>query len=263
MLSRRVLLCALLVGLGAGLITSAVQRCQIVPIIAAAEVFEAKLEPVSPAHDAASVASHAHEADAWEPRGGFERSAWTVVANVLTSIGFALLFVPAFGAWDSSRGDGGASLRSGVIWGVAGWVCVFLWPALGLPPALPGEAAAPLAARQGWWALSVASAAAGLSLLCLVRSRWRWLGLAIPALPFMICAPALAGARFAAFDAASAAQITELKSRFLIATTIASAVQWLALGMLSGAIVPRWLRPMLIVPSSAADSLSGSTRRSS
>lgn len=59
MLFRRVFLCALLVELGGGLITSAVQRCQIVPIIAAAEVFEAKLEPVSPAHDAASVAPHA------------------------------------------------------------------------------------------------------------------------------------------------------------------------------------------------------------
>ena len=36
-----------------------------------------------------------------------------------------------------------------------------------------------------------------------------------------------------------------LKSRFLAATAIASAVQWLVLGAVSGVVVARWLRPML------------------
>ncbi|HEX2886652.1 CbtA family protein [Vineibacter terrae] len=250
MLFRRVIACALLVGLCAGLIHSAVQRLQVVPIIAAAEVFESALEASPPSHD---HAAHDHGDGTWEPQAGFERTAWTVIANVLASIGFALLLVPALAAWDRTRRDGGgASIATGLLWGAAGWVCFHVWPALGLPPELPGEASAPLGARQAWWALAVACAAAGLSMLCLVRAPWRLGGLVLLALPFVIGAPHLDGAPFAAFNAEAAAQMAALKQRFLVATAIASAVHWLALGALSGAAVRRWLRPLLTYTSPRA-----------
>ena len=54
MLFRRLFLCALFVGLCAGLIYSAVQRLQIIPIIAAAEVFESALR----GEPAAAVSHH-------------------------------------------------------------------------------------------------------------------------------------------------------------------------------------------------------------
>jgi cobalt transporter subunit CbtA len=252
MVFRRVVLCALLVGVCAGLIHSAVQRFQVVPIIAAAEVFESALEAAPPSHDhAAGGTAHDHAADAWEPQAGIERTAWTVIANVLASIGFALVLVPAIAAWDRTRqGARGASIGTGLLWGAAGWVCVYVWPALGLQPELPGEAGAPLAARQAWWVLAVACAAAGLSVLCLVRSPWRLLGLVLLPLPFIIGVPHIDGSPFAPFSAEAATQMAALKARFLIATAIASGVHWLALGALSGVVVQRWLRPLIPIPSS-------------
>jgi cobalt transporter subunit CbtA len=250
MLFRRVFLCALLVGVCGGLLHSIVQRFQVVPIIAAAEVFESRLAPAPRAHDhAPGGAPHAHESEAWEPEPGLERTFWTVVANLLASVGFALLLIPAFAAWDRTRPSGhGASVRNGLLWGVAGWICVYAWPALGLPPELPGEASAPLAARQAWWVLAVASAVAGLSVLCLVRHWWRVFGVALLALPFVIGAPHADGAAFGAFDADAAKQMATLKARFLVATAIAGGVHWLALGALSGGAIQRWLRPLLAPP---------------
>lgn len=261
MLFRRLFLCALFVGVCAGLLHSAVQRWQVVPIIAAAEVFEAALEPASQPHEhVAGGAAHTHGADAWEPQPGFERVFWTVVANVLTSIGFALLLVPALAAWDRSRGGQGASVRSGLLWGLAGWVCVFVWPSLGLRPELPGEAAAPLQARQAWWLLAVLCAVAGLAVLCLVRSKWRVLGLALLALPLVVGAPHDAGAPFAEFSADAALQMQALKARFVVATALASGVHWLALGALAGVVVHKWLRPLIDFPSGTTGELAGKVR---
>jgi len=254
MLFRRVFLCALLVGVCAGLIHSAVQRLQVVPIIVAAEVFESALKPAQQPHDhAPGSAPHTHEADEWEPQDGFERTFWTVIANLLASTGFALVLVPAVAAWDRTRQPGrSASTRTGLLWGVAGWVCVYAWPALGLRPELPGEASAPLAERQIWWVLATGSAVAGLSTLCLVRSWWRVLGLALMALPFIIGAPHGDGAPFGKFATDAAAQMEALKAQFLVATAIASSVHWLVLGALSGGAVRRWLRPLLAPPAPAA-----------
>ena len=60
MLFRRLFLCALLVGLCAGLAYSAIQRWQVVPIIAAAEVFESRVEPAATAdhHPPANAGPH-------------------------------------------------------------------------------------------------------------------------------------------------------------------------------------------------------------
>src|SRR6185295_18642852 len=111
------------------------------------EEFEQALKPTPKPHDhAPGSAPHSHEGDAWEPQDGLERTFWTVIANLLASIGFALVLVPAIAAWDRTRQAGhGASIRTGLLWGVAGRVCVFAWPAVGLRPELPGEASAPLA----------------------------------------------------------------------------------------------------------------------
>lgn len=250
MLFRRLFLCALLVGLCAGLAYSAVQRLQVVPIIAAAEVFESALpaEPAAavPHHPPGAAAHvHAHDEGAWEPKEGFERIFWTVVSNVLGAVGFALLLIPVFAWWDRQRGGNAASLRSGLLWGAAGWLCFFVWPSLGLRPELPGEAAADIHARQAWWLLAVVCAIGGLALLSSVKAHWRWLGVPLLVLPFVIGAPHADGPAFAQFAADAAAQMEQLKSQFVVATAVASAVQWLAIGAVAGIVVPRWLRPLL------------------
>ena len=256
MLFRRIVLCALLVGALAGLLVSAVQHWQAIPLIAAAEVFEGSTQPAEQAaplaatahdhdHDQAHGDAHAHDAAEWAPEDGTERHVWTAVANVLNAIGFGLVLVAAITTWEHLRGRPLASARTGLVWGAAGWICVFGLPTLGLPPELPGSVAAPLGDRQAWWLLAAASGAAGLGLLAFVRGPLRLLGLALIALPFAVGAPHLAGGPFAGYDIGIARQMEALAGPFALATTLATAVQWLALGGLSGWAVARWVRPAL------------------
>lgn len=251
MLFRRLFLCALLVGLLTGLFDSAVQRWQVVPLILAAEVFEGAAEPET--HEHAAGAAHSHGPEAWAPQDGLERTAYTVGANVLNAIGAALLLLPLMAWWNRHRGGRvlalqkgyGASVRHGLLWGAAAWVCLFALPALGLPPELPGMQAAALQARQWWWVLTVACGAGGLAMLCLVRAKWRVLGLALLVLPFAMGAPQHEGSPFAGLGAEAAAQMELLAGRFVVATTLASALQWLLLGTLCALAVARWLSPLL------------------
>jgi predicted cobalt transporter CbtA len=80
----------------------------------------------------------------------------------------------------------------------------------------------------------------------LLKNKWRWLGLPLLALPFLIGAPQAEGPSFAHYAADAAAQMEMLKSRFVVATAIASAGQWIVLGLLSGVAVSRWIRPLLV-----------------
>lgn len=254
MLFRRLFLCALLVGVLTGLFDSAVQRWQVVPLILAAEVFEVAGEQQAAQHEhAAGAAAHSHEAQAWEPETGFERTAYTVLANVLNAIGSALLLLPLMAFVNRQRGghalslknDYSQTIRHGLLWGSAAWVCLFAMPAIGLPPELPGMQAAALQARQLWWLLTVACGAGGLALLCLVRAKWRVLGLALLVLPYAIGAPHHEGSAFAGMGLEATVQMQELASRFVVATSIASAVQWLLLGTLCAVAVARWLAPVI------------------
>ena len=264
MLFRRLFLCALLVGLLTGLFDSAVQRWQVVPLILAAEVFEESAAPpqAEPAH--AEGGTHSHEAQAWAPQDGLERTAYTVLANVLNAIGSALLLMPLMAFWNRQRAGlplalhkgYGASVRYGLLWGAAGWVSLFALPALGQPPELPGLQAAALHARQIWWSLTVACGAGGLAMLGLVRAKWRVLGLGLLVLPFAIGAPQHAGSPFAGMEADVALQMQQLVSRFVVATAVASALQWLLLGTLSALAVARWLSPLLN-PEATATALEG------
>lgn len=265
MLFRRLFLCALFAGLLTGLFDSVVQRWQVVPLILAAEVFEeagnVPALPAAPApastgahvEGAAHAHEHQHDAAAWEPENGLERTAYTALANVLNAIGLALLLMPLLALWNRQRagqplalGNGYRAIaRYGLLWSAAGWVCLFALPSLGQPPELPGMQAADLHARQIWWSLTVACGAGGLALLCLVKTHWRWLGLALLALPFAIGAPEHAGSAFAGMDAEAALQMQQLAARFVMATAVASALQWLLLGTLSALAVARWLSPLL------------------
>ena len=189
MLFQRLLICALLAGLGAGFTSSAVQRWRVIPIIDAAEAYESAHEASAKAavteeaikqaalpaqaqlqitnqvkaHDHASHDhdGHDHDDSAWAPKDGVERTFWTVVANVFTSFGFALILLPAIAWWDLKRDGNAATLYTGLMWGAVGWLCFFLWPALGMRPELPGEVSAPLQSRQTWWVLTVACACIG------------------------------------------------------------------------------------------------------
>lgn len=240
MLFRRIVLYAILVGSVSGLLLTAVQFWQVIPIIQNAERFEGGATAVV-AHDhaghshAESATAHGHDQRA-TTQGGWsaqekQRHSLTLASNILIAMGLALVILPAMVA---SQRDGTAARlgwHHGVLWGAAGYAVFFLMPAIGLPPEIPGTVAAALDARQSWWLLAVICTAAGLAGLAFVKSPWRWAGLGLLAVPHLVGAPTPPTAPFAGYPPALAVELEELTRQFLSATAIANAVLWLALGL--------------------------------
>ena len=146
---RKLLTTAILSGFAAGIFISVIQSLWVTPLIYLAETFEiaAGAEPSHPGQDAAvpSPVRAEAEAEPWAPADGVERVFFTVLANVLSGIGFALLLAAAITL--SGREVNG--LR-GALWGLAGFMVFGIAPAIGLPPDPPGVDAGPLLGRQVW-----------------------------------------------------------------------------------------------------------------
>ena len=220
---RKILTTALLAGLVAGIVVSVIQHIVVQPLIVEAERYEAQAAATQ-AREAPAAAQQA--AEGWEPEDGAERTIYTVLANLLTGIGFALLLGGGFAIY-GGRVDAGR----GVLWGIAGFVAFALAPALGLPPEAPGVPAADLVARQGWWLGTVIATAAGLAAVVFApRRAAKAAGVVVMTLPHLIGAPHHAGA---------ATIPPELATAFVIASLAATALFWLVLGGVSGALYRR------------------------
>jgi cobalt transporter subunit CbtA len=222
---RNIVFVAALAGLVAGLAMTAMQYAGTVPLILKAETFEG----AEPAHDhaatpntAAAPHSHDHDEEGWAPEDGFERSAYTALANVVTAIGFALLLVAV-----SELKGGMTGWRQGIFWGLAGFAVFTLAPGLGLPPELPATPAADLGQRQVWWTATALATGIGLALLVFKRS----LPLAVLAVALII-APHLVGAPQ---PESLATPIPEaLEHDFVVMTSMISLVFWVVLGGTAG-----------------------------
>jgi cobalt transporter subunit CbtA len=147
---------------------------------------------------------------------------YTLVADVLTGIGFALLLAAGF----TLRG-GGVTWREGFFWGLAGFATFTIAPGLGLPPEVPGTEAAPLFDRQLWWLATVVSTGGALALLAFTR-RAPWVILAA----ILIVLPHLYGAPQPAPQASAAPEA--LARQFVVAVTIVNFLFWLILGASTG-----------------------------
>jgi cobalt transporter subunit CbtA len=103
---------------------------------------------------------------------------------------------------------------------------VFVAPALGLHPELPGTAAAEITARQLWWTGTAVATASGLA-LCVFSRIWalKIAGVLLIGLPHFIGAPHPA--------VAEALAPVELQHRFIAAAALANMIFWLALGLLT------------------------------
>ena len=229
---RAILFTSVLVGLIVGPAISAVQLAGTTPLILKAEVYETAGEQAAPAHshDAGAAAhDHGHDEEAWAPEDGFERNAYTMAANTLTAIGYALVLTGLMAL--SGRP---ATWRSGLIWGIAGFACVMLAPTLGLPPELPGTPAGPLADRQLWWLATVIATGAGLGLIA-----FNGKPLAAILCVVLIATPHLTGAPLAS-EGESALAPEALRHQFVVAAVVTSFVFWMLLGSLSGAVLRRF-----------------------
>jgi cobalt transporter subunit CbtA len=231
---RNIVVLAAVVGLITGLGMTLAQEFTTVPLILKAEVFEQAEEtkaPPAPAHeDAAGAAEHEH-GEGWSPQDGFERTAFTLAANILTAIGFALLLIAV-----SELAGGIVDWRQGVFWGLAAFSVFTLAPGLGLPPELPAMPAAELGPRQVWWVATALSTAGGIALLVYGQSV-----LAVVAAVALIVAPHIIGAPQ---PVSHESPIPEnLHHSFVVAVVLTTMVFWVLLGGLTGYFRRRFVAP--------------------
>jgi cobalt transporter subunit CbtA len=218
----RIFFVGLVAGCLAALAMAAVQQVKIIPLIAAAEVYESAAEP----HGAAMEHGAAAQAAEWEPKAGLQRVSLTFLADLILAIGFGLALSGSFAirqAFSAHVPDA----REGLLWGIAGFAAFALAPALGLPPEPPGMISADIYARQGWWLGTAFATCAGLGLAVFARAwAWRIAGLVVLVVPHLIGAPA----RPPGEDAVTAA----IAAHFVAASLVTAAVFWVVLGLAAG-----------------------------
>lgn len=241
---RNVVFIAAISGLLAGVILAALQTYSTFPLILKAETFEnagghehaaapaapaAGTEATAPAASPQAAAPAEEEAEAWAPADGFERFAYSALANIVSGVAFALILVAV-----SEFAGGIANWRQGVFWGFAGFAVFTLAPGLGLPPELPAMPAADLGARQIWWTMTVVATAAGLALIAFRQSLpLAILGVALIVAPHVIGAPQP--------ESHESPIPADLHHSFVVAVTISNLVFWVVLGAVAGQVRQRFM----------------------
>ncbi|MBH3414092.1 CbtA family protein [Pseudomonas putida] len=208
-------------GLLAALLLTLLQSVWVAPLILEAETYES----ASPAaahhsHGEEAGAGHTHGEEAWSPEDGWQRTLSTTGGNLVVAVGFALILAALYSLREPGR------TSTGALWGLAGFAVFCLAPTLGLPPELPGTAAADLGQRQSWWVGTAAATALGLALLVFARhGLLKALGAVLLVVPHVIGAPQPEVHESLAPHA--------LETQFMIASWLTNAAFWVALGLLS------------------------------
>lgn len=227
---RGVVGAALFAGVLTALVYSTVQAFTVTPLIFETEFYEEQASDHNQVHAELGSAAeqphgHATASDVWQPENGIERYGVTFLANLVTAVGFALVLVAVF----MVRGRS-ADARTGLQWGLAGFVVFAFAPALGLPPEVPGSAAAPLEARQIWYAFTVAATAIGITLIVFVKPLWLRAMIA----PALILAPHLIGAPLPDLAQGTGPVPQELAARYVVWSLATTLFFWILLGTLCG-----------------------------
>ncbi|WP_428355732.1 CbtA family protein [Methyloprofundus sp.] len=216
---RQIFLISCLSAIAASIGFSLYQWFLVNPIIFAAELYELA-EPLA--------ANEIQQAEPWAPEDGIERGLYTLLANFLMSLAYSLLLVCGMVFRGSS------SMLKGLAWGMAAYLSVFLAPALGLPPEIPGMQAADLAQRQNWWLLTVCLTAIGLAVLAFSPRYYKGAGLILILLPQLIGAPVAEIHGFSHPDPDAVIMLTKLWHQFILQTSIANALLWFIIGTSTG-----------------------------
>ena len=228
-------------GLLAAIVLTLLQSLWVTPLILQAETYENSpaAAPVAehsheasqaavhePAHQAAEPAPHSHDSEAWAPEDGWQRTLSTGLSNLVVAIGFALMLAGLFTLRAPNK------TWQGLLWGFAGFATFCLAPAAGLPPEVPGTAAADLVQRQSWWIGTALATATGLGLLAFAK-HWtlRVAGLVLLAVPHLIGAPQP--------EVHSSLAPAALAQQFVVASLVTNALFWSALGLTSAWLFSR------------------------
>lgn len=207
-------------GLLTALLLTLLQSVWVAPLILQAESYEKPAATQVHEHDASAMPGHAHDAEAWEPEDGWQRVLSTTGGNLVVAVGFALMLAGLYTLRSPTR------TSQGLLWGLAGYATFCLAPTLGLPPELPGTAAADLLQRQTWWITTAASTAVAIALV-VYGKHWalKLLGAVILVIPHVVGAPQPMEHSSLAPEA--------LETQFKIASQLTNLVFWLALGAIS------------------------------
>jgi cobalt transporter subunit CbtA len=175
----RIVASAVFAGAGAGLIAALLQFVFVQPVLLHAELYESG----QLVHFGAAPVS------AMQDLGDFElmRNGLSVLFTMLAYTGYGFVVVAIM----SIAADRGAVIdgRTGLLWGLAGFVAAHLAPAFSLPPEVPGVASGDVDVRQVWWFATVAAAAVAMWLVGFGKSWASWGAAAV-----LLLAPHLIGA---------------------------------------------------------------------
>jgi len=209
---NKIFITALFAGLISGIALAGLQHFTVIPMIIEAESYETS------GNDEA--AGHAEEEEAWAPEDGLERTFYTMTNSVIVGIGFGLLLAGCYAIRKQ------VTWVKGILWGLAGFAAFHLAPSFGLPPELPGDAAAQLEQRQVWWILTVVLTGLGLWIIAFQPKPYlKLFGVALIALPHVFGAPQPEVHHGLAPD--------ELRNTFRFASLGSNAIFWMVLGALS------------------------------
>ena len=217
-MNQKLLTSAVFAGLAAGLIAAALQFYFVIPTLLEGELFETgERVHFSATGSPQSVRGAPGLGNEWG------RHAMTVGFNVVTYVGFGFLMLAAM-ALTEIRGFTKITARSGIVWGLCGFVAIQMAPAMGLPPVLPGTIGAEVAARQAWWLGTLVASGLGLWMIAFVRGPVALIGIALLAAPQFIGAPRL--------DTYWGVAPPELAAQFVSYSLGVAAVGWTSLGFL-------------------------------
>ena len=214
----RLLTSALFAGAVAGLIAALLQLYFVQPVLLHAELYEGG-ELVHFGTDS-TVSAHPE-------LGGIDlvRDGLSVVFTMLVYSGYGMMLV-ALMALAQNRGAR-IDARTGLIWGMAGFIAVHFAPGFTLAPEVPGVAAADVYARQAWWFATVIAAAAALWLIAFGRNWVAW-GAAV----VLLLAPHVIGAPEP--DVFTGPVPTEIGALFAARAYGVGMAAWVMLGGLAG-----------------------------
>ena len=212
---KKILTSALIAGAAAGLIAGLLQFFFVQPILLHAEMFETG----QLIHNGSSAAQFDM------PPYEMQRNLLSLAFAMLTFAGFALVLVALMNVAESR----GATIngRTGLLWGIAGFVVFHLAPGFSLPPEVPGSSAADIGDRQVWWYGTVLATALAIWLIAFVQNKLAWI-----ASIALFLAPHVIGAPQPEFFAGTAP--TEMGGYFASRSLGVSMAAWSVLGVLAG-----------------------------
>jgi cobalt transporter subunit CbtA len=244
MIFSRIIYSSIVLGIVGGLLLTGLQIASLNPIIFTAESYQLDADEVA-VDSGGEHPGHQHEPDddAWAPADGLERTAYTLFANVFASTGFAAMLLALMCLSRLTR-TGKISWSQGSLWGLAGFTALFLGPAIGLPPEIPGMTAAAVEHRQIWWVLCALSVAVGIGIFAFAPIRLKASGLLFLVIPYIVGAPQVDAPLFTHPDPSVVQALVHLHQQFILGSAVTNLVFWLVLGLACCFAFNRWIRIM-------------------